>query len=124
MVVEQSRILNISIPKIVVNYTVKPKTTKTLRTNESDQGLATLLVMISVLAIIVLFCCLAAPGIRDLCNKYIFRHCVIDDPETNNVWNRRYNIDNYRERIDKKGDGDEFPRPHRSSRSHHHHHHR
>lgn len=45
----------------------------------ANQGLATLLVMIVVLAIIVLFCCFAAPGIRDICRKLC--RCKIDDPE-------------------------------------------
>lgn len=44
-----------------------------------NQGLATLLVMIAVLAIIILFCCFAAPGIRDICRKLC--RCKIDDPD-------------------------------------------
>ncbi|XP_074035767.1 uncharacterized protein isoform X2 [Leptinotarsa decemlineata] len=59
----------------------------------SDQGTATLIVMIAVLLIIVLFCCFSAPGIRGLCKRYIFRTCDIDDPDLDNVYTRRYGYD-------------------------------
>lgn len=53
-------------------------------THTYNQGYATLIVMIAVLTIIILFCCFAAPGIRDLCKRYVFRSCVIDDPAEDN----------------------------------------
>lgn len=40
--------------------------------------------MIVVLTIIILFCCFAAPGVRDLCKRYVFRTCVMDDPDIDN----------------------------------------
>nr|CAI5845505.1 unnamed protein product [Callosobruchus analis] len=40
--------------------------------------------MLAVLGIIILFCCLAAPGIRGLCKRYICRTCIIDDPDLDN----------------------------------------
>ncbi|XP_050301099.1 uncharacterized protein LOC126739457 isoform X3 [Anthonomus grandis grandis] len=55
-----------------------------------NQGIATLIVMIVVLTIIILFCCFSAPGIRGLCQKYIFRSCRYDDPSADNVYTRRY----------------------------------
>lgn len=51
----------------------------TAHASVANQGLATLLVMIAVLAIIILFCCFAAPGIRDICRKLC--RCKIDDPD-------------------------------------------
>lgn len=51
---------------------------------DNPQGLATLIVMICVLTIIILFCCFSAPGIRDLCKKYLFRSCTMDDPDLDN----------------------------------------
>ncbi|KAK9875419.1 hypothetical protein WA026_007812 [Henosepilachna vigintioctopunctata] len=65
--------------------TAKPKIPPPTHNGISNQGVATLVVMCCVLAIIIMFCCFAAPGIRDLCKKYVFRTCVIDDPEVNNV---------------------------------------
>ncbi|KAL3286154.1 hypothetical protein HHI36_000666, partial [Cryptolaemus montrouzieri] len=62
----------------------KPKVPTSYHNGMSNQGLATLIVMCCVLGIIVMFCCLAAPGIRDLCKRYVFRQCVIDDPEVDN----------------------------------------
>ncbi|XP_050301097.1 uncharacterized protein LOC126739457 isoform X1 [Anthonomus grandis grandis] len=50
-----------------------------------NQGIATLIVMIVVLTIIILFCCFSAPGIRGLCQKYIFRSCRYDDPSADNA---------------------------------------
>lgn len=45
------------------------------------QGLPTLLVMIAVLAIILLFCFWAAPGVRDFCRRSICCHCPMDEPD-------------------------------------------
>lgn len=45
------------------------------------QGLSTLLVMIAVLAIILLFCLLGAPGVRDLCKRTLCR-CFYPEPNT------------------------------------------
>ncbi|CAH1965599.1 unnamed protein product [Acanthoscelides obtectus] len=41
--------------------------------HHQQQGVATLVVMLAVLGIIILFCCLAAPGIRGLCKRFICR---------------------------------------------------
>lgn len=43
--------------------------------NGQQQGLSTLLVMIAVLGIILLFCFLGAPGVRDLCKRTVCKFC-------------------------------------------------
>ncbi|KYB26702.1 hypothetical protein TcasGA2_TC015927 [Tribolium castaneum] len=75
---------------------MSPQQTKVNTANKStptpsgrNQEVATLVVMIVVLTIIILFCCFAAPGVRDLCKKYVFRTCVMDDPDIDNVYTRR-----------------------------------
>ncbi|XP_050510603.1 uncharacterized protein LOC126887237 isoform X2 [Diabrotica virgifera virgifera] len=77
--------------KLISNAPSPPKTTSP-HTN-SSQGYATLIVMISVLFIIVLFCCFASPGIRMMCKRYIFRRCLPNDPNIDNVYARRYGYD-------------------------------
>ncbi|XP_019773649.1 uncharacterized protein LOC109546919 [Dendroctonus ponderosae] len=57
---------------------------KSTSASNTNQGYATLIVMLAVLTIIVLFCCFSAPGIRNLCKRYIFRSCPYDDPEVDN----------------------------------------
>ncbi|EFA07331.1 uncharacterized protein LOC655240 [Tribolium castaneum] len=71
---------------------MSPQQTKVNTANKStptpsgrNQEVATLVVMIVVLTIIILFCCFAAPGVRDLCKKYVFRTCVMDDPDIDNA---------------------------------------
>ncbi|XP_044746204.1 uncharacterized protein LOC123307822 [Coccinella septempunctata] len=70
---------------LVIQATGKPKIPTVPPNGISNQGVATLIVMCCVLTIIMMFCCFAAPGIRDLCKRYVFRQCVIDDPDVNNV---------------------------------------
>jgi hypothetical protein len=67
-----------------------PSSKSSATANTNSQGVATLIVMIVVLTIIILFCCFAAPGVRDLCKRYVFRTCVMDDPDRDNVYTRRY----------------------------------
>ncbi|XP_056638536.1 uncharacterized protein LOC130446353 isoform X2 [Diorhabda sublineata] len=67
-----------------------PSPPKNTSSNSNQQGFATLIVMIAVLFIIVLFCCFAAPGIRMMCKRYIFRRCLPND----------HNIDNGSTRTD------------------------
>ncbi|CAG9860816.1 unnamed protein product [Phyllotreta striolata] len=55
--------------------------------------MATLIVMIAVLLIIILFCCFAAPGVRMMCKRYVFRRCMGNDPNIDNVYARRYGYD-------------------------------
>ncbi|KAF7284475.1 hypothetical protein GWI33_022069 [Rhynchophorus ferrugineus] len=70
--------------------TAHPSPNKSTPLQNPNQGIATLLVMIAVLSIIILFCCFSAPGIRNLCKRYIFRSCPYDDPDTDNVYTRGY----------------------------------
>ncbi|XP_072391591.1 uncharacterized protein [Diabrotica undecimpunctata] len=67
--------------KLISNAPSPPKTTSP---HTNQQGYATLIVMISVLFIIVLFCCFASPGIRMMCKRYIFRRCLPNDPNIDN----------------------------------------
>ncbi|XP_068893586.1 uncharacterized protein [Tenebrio molitor] len=62
-----------------------PSSKSSATANTNSQGVATLIVMIVVLTIIILFCCFAAPGVRDLCKRYVFRTCVMDDPDRDNA---------------------------------------
>ncbi|KAH1014488.1 hypothetical protein HUJ05_012346 [Dendroctonus ponderosae] len=66
---------------------------KSTSASNTNQGYATLIVMLAVLTIIVLFCCFSAPGIRNLCKRYIFRSCPYDDPEVDNVPGREQCIE-------------------------------
>ncbi|XP_044264147.1 uncharacterized protein LOC123010979 isoform X2 [Tribolium madens] len=68
-------------PQQTINTANKSSSTSSGR----NQEVATLIVMIVVLTIIILFCCFAAPGVRDLCKKYVFRTCVMDDPDIDNA---------------------------------------
>ncbi|XP_056638547.1 uncharacterized protein LOC130446353 isoform X4 [Diorhabda sublineata] len=70
-----------------------PSPPKNTSSNSNQQGFATLIVMIAVLFIIVLFCCFAAPGIRMMCKRYIFRRCLPNDHNIDNVYARRYGYD-------------------------------
>ena len=65
-------------------HTSNPSSNKSTPTLNPNQGVATLLVMLAVLTIIVLFCCFSAPGIRNLCKRYVFRTCAYDDPDIDN----------------------------------------
>ncbi|XP_045460006.1 uncharacterized protein LOC123670555 isoform X2 [Harmonia axyridis] len=105
---------------LVIQATGKPKLSPGPQHGISNQGVATLIVMCCVLTIIMMFCCFAAPGIRDLCKRYVFRQCVIDDPEVNNVWTRRRELAAQHKIINEKQQQRRLSRSseHRQSRRH------